>query len=134
MERDQNLLGNKLIEDAIKEMYKSKTDEHLAKVLYKLRDRMTDGGHLVVAVKPGQGEHLELRPVRTPDGNTWFAAFTSFEEELKKKDEMVSGFTAEIAQLFDIALQTETVAGVIINPWDKALKLDKRIIELVMNK
>lgn len=124
-------MGNKLIEDAVREMYKALNEDKLAKVLTLIRKRMTDGGHFVVAVKAGDSGSLELRPVTTPDGSKWFAAFTGFEEELKKNDEIVSGFTAEISKLFDITLASDNISGIIINPWDKAVKLDKNMIMLI---
>lgn len=131
MEKDKNLLGNKRIEDAIAKMYQNLTDETLTKVLYVIRDRIKEMGHLIVAVKPGNNG-LELRTVTTPDGLKWFAAFTSFDEEMKKKEDMVSGFTAEISSLFDTALNAKDICGIIINPWDKALKLSKELIELTI--
>lgn len=130
MEKDKNLLGNKLIEDAISDMYKDMTDEKLTKVIYTIKNRIKDNGHLVVAVKPGNLEGLELRTVSTPDGKKWFAAFTSFNEELKKKESMVSGFTAEIDKIFETALNSQAIEGVIINPWDRALKLNRELIKL----
>lgn len=131
MEKDKNLLGNKRIEDAIADMYKNLTDEKLAKVLYTIRDRAKEHGHLVVAVKPGNANGLELRTVVTSDGAKWFAAFTSIDQELKRKDEIVSGFTAEIAALFNMAMKEKNISGVIINPWDQALKLTKAHIALI---
>ncbi len=131
MKTDKSLTGNKLIEDAAKKMYTSLTEENLAKVLTAVRSQMKKGAHFVVAVKAGNENALELRPVTTPDGSRWFAAFTGFEEELKKSDEIVSGFTAEISKLFDIALASDNISGVIINPWDKAVKLDKTMIKLI---
>ena len=131
MEKDKNLLGNKRIEDAITKMYQNLTDENLSNVLYVIRDRIKENGHLIVAVKPGNNG-LEMRTVVSPDGMKWFAAFTSFDEELKKKEDMVSGFTAEISSLLDITLDAKDVSGIIINPWDKALKLSKELIELTL--
>lgn len=133
MEKDKNLLGNKLIEDAISDMYKHMSDERLAKVLSVIRDRMKDGGHLVVAVKPDDANRLELRLISMQDGTKWFAAFTSMEEEIKRQTDFVSGFTADISQLFTMALQTDEVKGVMLNPWDKAIKLDKEVINLMMS-
>lgn len=131
MEKDKNLLGNKIIEDAISAMYKNMSDEKLASVLMSIRTRMKDGGHLVVAVKPSQNGSLELRPVRLADGTKWFAAFTSMDEEIKRQDQFVSGFSAEISMLFKTALEVSEVNGIIINPWDKAIKLDKETIRLI---
>lgn len=131
MDQDKTLIGNKLIENALIKMYKNLNDKNLADVLTVIRKRMNDGGHFVVAVKYGTENSMELRPVSTPDGKRWFAAFTSFDEELKKSDPVVSGFTAEISKLFDIALGSDEITGIIINPWDKALKLDKNTIKLI---
>jgi len=131
MKQDKTLTGNKLIEDAVKKMYRTLNDENLAAVLTVIRKRMNDGGHFVVAVKAGTENRFELRPVTTPDGNKWFAAFTSFDEELKRTEGVVSGFTAEISKLFDIALASDEINGIILNPWDKALKMDKTTIRLV---
>ena len=131
MKKDKNLIGNKRIEDAISEMYQKLTDENLAKVLYILRDRIKENGHFVVAVRPGEDNNLVLRTISTPEGDKWFAAITSFNEEMKKKEDIVSGFTAEISGLLDMALNSKEVKGVIVNPWDKALKLSKELIEIV---
>lgn len=131
MKQDSSLTGNKLIKESIIKMYKNLTDENLAAVLTVIRKRSNEGGHFVVAVKAGDKNTFELRPVVTPDGGKWFAAFTDFDEELKKTDEVVSGFTAEISKLFDVALSSDEIRGVILNPWDKALKLDKTMIRLI---
>ena len=132
MEKDKNLLGNKRIEDAIADMYKDLTDENLTKVIYIIRERIKENGHFVVAVKPGNDHGLVLRTVSTQDGNKWFAAFTSLEEEIKKKEDIVSGFTAEMSSLFEMTLNSNEICGIIINPWDKALKLTKELVSLLM--
>ncbi len=134
LEKDKNLLGNFKIEDAIAAMYKNLTAERLAKVIYVIRERMQEGGHLVVAVKPGSEQGLELRTVATPDGQKWFAAFTGMDEELKKKQEFVSGFTAEIEKLIAITMGSAEVCGLIINPWERPLKLTKEHLGLILSK
>lgn len=131
MEADKNLQGNEILEEKIIKMYENLTDRTYADALEAVRERMKAGGHLVVAVRPAGVGGLELRPVSTPDGISWIAAFTGLEEEIKKKDAIMSGFTAEISKLFDMVLESENINGLIINPWDKALKLDKRIIRLI---
>lgn len=131
MEKDKNLLGNKLIEDAIAAMYKNLNEEKLARALSVIRSRMVDSGHLIVSVKPGENNRLELRPVRTGDGKQWFAAYTKFDEELKANDPVHSGFTAEISALLAITMQSPEVEGIIINPWGQAFKLDKNMIRII---
>lgn len=132
MKKDETLEGNEIITAALNDMYDSLTDENLARVLTAIRSRMNEKGHFVVAVSAGQNNtSFDLRPVSTPDGKRWFAAFTDFDEELKKTDSVVSGFTAEISGIFRTALASEGISGVIINPWDKALKLDRNLIRVI---
>lgn len=129
--KDESLKGNEIITDGIKQMYENLTDENLACVLSAVRRRMNEKGHFVVAVTAGDANAFELRTVCTPDGKHWFAAFTDFEEELKKTESVVSGFTAEISGIFRTALASEGISGVILNPWDKALKIDRNMIRLI---
>ena len=55
----------------------------------------------------------------------WWAAFTSFDEELKGSDKIMSTFTADIDKIFASALQEPSVEGVILNPWNRTLMLNK---------
>lgn len=132
MNKDINLVGNEAIVDAIVSMYDNLTDETYAYVLTLIRRRMQEGGHFVVAVNTGENDMMAMRPVKTKDGKSWFAVFTDFEEELKGKDRIMSGFTAKISQIFQLALSSEGIQGVILNPWEKPLKLDKNIMQLIV--
>ena len=82
--QDEGLKGNERIEDAILALQKEATQEQLAHTLTVIRRRMKEGGQLIVAVEPDPAQaQMKLQTVRTPDGKIWWAAFTSFEEELK---------------------------------------------------
>ena len=61
-----------------------------------------------------------------------FAAYTSFEEQMKGSNAVMSAFTAEIGKLFQMALQTEKIEGVILNPWNRTLMLNKNLIHIVV--
>ena len=73
---------------------------------------------------PGAGD-------KTADGKAWWAAFTSFEEELKGGGSVKSTFLADIDKLFASALTVPEIAGVIINPWNRTIQLDKNLIQIV---
>lgn len=56
---------------------------------------------------------------------------TSFEQELKGAEAVQSTFLVEIEKLFDAALTVPEISGVILNPWDRTLQLDKNLIRII---
>ena len=77
---------------------------------------------------------MKLQTVRTPDGKIWWSAFTSFEEELKGADNIKSTFLTDIDKLLNSALQVDEISGIIINPWNKTLMIDKELIKIIIGK
>lgn len=133
MNNEQVLQGNEKIEQAIGQLQKEPTQEMLAHTLTVLRRRMKESGHLIVAVDPaGALDQLQVQTIQTADGKKWFAAYTSFEEQMKGSNAVMSAFTAEIEKLFQMALQSEEVEGVIVNPWNRTLMLNKNLIHITM--
>ena len=60
------------------------TQEMLAHVLTVIRRRMNEHGELIIAVDPSSAASgLQVQAIQTDDGRKWWAAFTSFDEELK---------------------------------------------------
>lgn len=132
---DPNLAGNPQLETAIEKLQKTPNQENLAHVLTLLRRRMQERGHFVAAVEQNaEKEELQLKTVTTADGRRWFTAFTGFEEQSCGSDPVMSAFTAEIAQIFDMTLQTKEVAGLILNPWRRTLMLDKQLMLIVIGE
>lgn len=131
--KDENLSGNEIIEENLVELKRNPSDEMLAVTLTSFRKRMNEGGHMVVAVEVAMGESYQVRTI-TLDGQKWMVAFTSFDEELKGSESVMSTFTAPIRQIFDMALGEEGLAGVMVNPWDKAIRLNKKLIHIVIGK
>ena len=104
----------------------------LAHALTVLRRRMFAHGQLIVAVEPPVGDNqMRLQAIQTDDGKQWWAAFTSFGEELKGGGSVMSTFLTDIEKLFLSALSVEEIEGVIINPWNRTLMLDKNLIRIV---
>ena len=133
--QDEGLKGNERIEDAIFALQKEATQEQLAHTLTVIRRRMKEGGQLIVAVEPDPAQaQMKLQTVRTPDGKIWWSAFTSFEEELKGGGSVKSTFLTDIDKLFETALQTDGIEGVILNPWNRTIMLDKLLIKIILGK
>ena len=133
-QRDEGLKGNEKIEEAIAALQQEATPEMLAHALTVIRKRVRENGQVIVAVEPPTGDgQIRLQAVKAGE-DTWFAAFTGFEEELKGGDRVKSTFLADMEQLFTMALQAEGIQGVILNPWNRTFLLDKTLIKILMQK
>ena len=133
--KDKKVTVNDKIEKAIAGLQKETTQEMLAHTLTVIRRRMKDAGQLIIAVEPPSGDgQLRLEAVRTEDGKNWWVAFTSFEEELKGGGSVKSTFLTDIDKLFELTLQTDEIEGVILNPWNRTIMLDKYLIEIILGK
>ena len=126
--QDEGLKGNEKIEEAIQAL-----QQELGQAQEQLQLYQQENGQLIVAVEPSIGqEQLKLQAVQTSDGKTWWCAFTSFEEELKGADTMKSTFLSDIGKLFQTALTVPEIEGIIINPWNRTIMLDKKLIRIIM--
>lgn len=130
--QDETLQGNEKIEAAIQALQKEATQEQLAHTLTVIRRRMKDSGQVIVAVEPSIGTtQMNLKMIQTSDGANWWYAFTSFNEEMKGADSVKSTFLVDIDKLFDAALTVPEIKGVILNPWNRTLMLDKGLIRII---
>ena len=130
---DEGLQGNEQIEQAILALQQHPSQEMLAHTLTVLRRRMLAHGQLIVALEPPAGDNqMRLQALQTDDGKKWWTAFTSFDEEIKGGGSVMSTFLTDIEKLFNApALSVEEIDGVIINPWNRTLMLDKNLIRIV---
>ena len=132
---DKTLQGNNKIESAIAALQQEPSQEMLAHTLTVIRRRMNEHGELIIAIDPSSAASgLQVQAIQTDDGRKWWAAFTSFEEEMKGSGAVMSTFMADIRQLFEAAASEETICGIIINPWDRTLMLNKALIRIVLGK
>ena len=130
---DEGLLGNEKIEDAIAALQQQPTQELLAHALTVVRRRMRENGQVIIAVEPnGAAGQMKLQAVKTSDGNSWWTVFTSFDEEMKGSGSVMSTFMTDIGKVLEAALSEEEIHGVIINPWNRTLMLDKTLIRIVL--
>ena len=131
--KDNELQGNEKIEEAIAALQQEPTQEMLAHALTVIRRRMQEKGQFVIAVEPPTGDNqLKLQAITTDDGKVWWMAFTSFDEELKGSNSVMSTFMADIKQLFTSALQADAISGIILNPWNRTIMLDKNLIQITL--
>ena len=131
--KDNELQGNEKIEEAIAALQQEPTQEMLAHALTVVRRRMKEKGQFVIAVEPPTGDNqLKLQAITTDDGKVWWMAFTSFDEELKGSNSVMSTFMADIKQLFTSALQADAISGIILNPWNRTIMLDKNLIQITL--
>lgn len=132
---DEGLYGNEKIEEAIAALQQEPTQELLAHALTVVRRRMRENGQMIIAVEPGMsGEQMKLQAVQTADGKSWWAVFTSFEEELKGSGSVMSTFMTDIQKVLEAALSEGQISGVIINPWNRTLMLDKTLIRIILGE
>lgn len=130
--RDKGLNGNEKIEQAVAALQQEPTQEQLAHTLTVIRRRIKEHGQLVVAVEPNLGsEQMQLRAIRTADGASWWYAFTSFDEEMKGAEPVQSTFLVDMDKLFDAALAVPEISGIILNPWNRTIQLDKTLIRII---
>ena len=129
---DEGLQGNEKVETAIMALQQEPTGEMLAHTLTVIRRRMRENGQLILALEAPAGEMMQVQAIQTKDGQRWWAAFTGFEEELKGGGSVMSTFLTDMEQLFHKALLEDEIQGVILNPWQKTLMLDKSLISIIL--
>ena len=130
---DEGLAGNERLEEAIAALQMEPSEEMLAHVLTVVRQRMREGGQFIVAVDPKAGDAgLSIQAVKTDDGKMWWSVFTSFDEELKGSGSVMSTFMSGIGQILKTAGEVEGISGIIINPWNRTLMLDKNLINIIL--
>ena len=130
---DEGLLRNEKIEEAIAALQQSPTEELLAHALTVVRRRRRENGQVIIAVEPNAAaDQMKLQAVKTSDGNSWWAVFTSFDEEMKGSGSVMSTFMTDIGKVLEAALSEEEIHGVIINPWNRTLMLDKTLIRIIL--
>lgn len=130
--QDEGLIGNDKIEEAVLALQNEPSQEILAHTLTVIRRRMKEGGQLVVAVEPSlESTQMKLQTVKTADGALWWSAFTSFDEELRGADSVKSTFLTDIDKLFDAVFDAKGISGVIINPWNRTIMLNKELIRII---
>ena len=103
---DKTLQGNNKIESAIAALQQEPSQEMLAHTLTVIRRRMNEHGELIIAIDPSSAASgLQVQAIQTDDGRKWWAAFTSFDEELKGSGSVMSTFLTDMNSYLILPLQ-----------------------------
>ena len=129
---DEGLKGNEKIESYIAMLQKEPSQELLAVTLTSIRRRMQEGGQFIVPVDYRADGSLQVQ-IMEINGKKWLPAFSGFEEQIKGNTQVMSTFLASIDQLLGLAL-TGDVEGLLLNPWNLTMKLDKNLIRIILGK
>ena len=114
--QDETLKGNEKIEEAILGLQKETSQEMLAHVLTVIRRRMNENGQVIVAVEMNPGNtQMAVKSVQTEEG----------------PESVKSTFLTDIGKLFDAAMTVPEIEGVILNPWNRTIMLDKQLIQII---
>ncbi|MCQ2467546.1 MAG: SseB family protein [Clostridia bacterium] len=119
------------IERAITVLLEDRSYENLAYLLTLIRNNIEV--ELIVAVK-GENGGLALAPVKTSDGQRFFAMFTSFDEQLKGPSKVQSTYEVSFKSIFDFVRNSNDIDGVMINPWGKPFILNRKLIDVVLGE
>ena len=79
-------------------------------------------------------DQIRIRTVKSADGKVWWAAFTSFDEELKGSSSVKSTFLVSLEQLIHMASETKEISGVIFNPWNRTIMLDHTLLSIIIGE
>ena len=133
--KDEGLQGNETIEEAILGLQKEPTPELLAHVLTVIRKwRRTSSSHAFSVEPPSGDSQIRIGTVKSADGKVWWAAFTSFDEELKGAGSVKSTFLVSLEQLIRMASETKEISGVILNPWNRTIMLDHTLLSIIIGE
>ncbi len=133
-EMDKGLIGNERLEERIGMLQSEPSQEMLAVVLTSLRRRMKEHGQMIVPVDPSSAGQAKVQIMQLENGEKWLPVFTSFDEQLKGGGKVMSTFLGDIGQLLRMTLQEPGVEGILINPWNRSLRLGKDLIRIIIGE
>lgn len=132
MEKDKGLIGNRKLEEQIGMLQKEPSQEMLAVVLTTVRRRMKEHGQMIVPVEADASGYMRVQAMQIEDGEKWLAVYTGFDEQMIGGQSVQSTFLSDIGQLLHMALREESVEGLLINPWNRSLRLSKDLIRIIL--
>ena len=131
-------------QQAIAALQQEPNEALLAHALTVIRRRMREHGQVILAVDMPQDQNrmrqmmadpatpMQIQAMQTADGKAWWVAFTGFGEELRGADQVKSTFLADLEQIFRTALTVNEIEGIILNPWNRTLMLNKNLIRIML--
>ena len=131
---DKGLAGNGKLEEQIGMLQKEPSPEMLSVVLTTVRRRMKEHGEMIVPVEADPSGNLRVQIMQIKNGEKWLAVYTSFEEQMMGGQSVQSTFLSEIGQLLRMVLHENSVEGLLVNPWNRSLRLSRDLIRIVLGE
>ena len=131
---DKGLAGNGKLEEQIMMLQKEPSPEMLSVVLTTVRRRMKEHGEMIVPVEADPSGNLRVQIMQIKNGEKWLAVYTSFEEQMMGGQSVQSTFLSEIGQLLRMVLHENSVEGLLVNPWNRSLRLSRDLIRIVLGE
>lgn len=130
---DSFLIGNEIIEKALAEANADMNHDTIMNLVHAIQQRMVADGHLLLPVEypdPEDPNTFQIRGLPNDEGELYMACFTS-EEELNKGEPtaVVSHF---IDCFIEAVIDSDAVAGIIINPFGITARLPKGVLQIIM--
>ena len=130
---DSFLIGNEIIEKALAEANADMNHDTIMNLVHAIQQRMGADGHLLLPVEypnPEDPNTFQIRGLPNDEGELYLACFTS-EEELNKGEPtaVVSHF---IDCFIEAVIDSDAVAGIIINPFGITARLPKGVLQIIM--
>ena len=108
--------------------------DNLTMVLEAVRNAMNEGEKLVIPIETPpdaseQDDGIIMRTLPVEGEKSYVACFTSVEE--LEKGQPTDHFDADIQTFLDEVFMNPSAGGIIINPWNQGIMIDRELIELI---
>ena len=108
--------------------------DNLTMVLEAVRNAMNEGEKLVIPIETPpdaseQDDGIIMRTLPVEGEKSYVACFTSVEE--LEKGQPTDHFDADIQSFLDEVFMNPSAGGIIINPWNQGIMIDRELIELI---
>ena len=145
--------GNEELLAAMRSAHEDGSKENFLKVLDLLARRIAERGEIILPVQMSQSafdmlgdlnhigvgdtvtsaEEIRMKPltITDQDGGIWYAAFTDYDEA--GKGEASSTVNQLLKEIVKTALRDEEKKGLILNPWENPVFLDKNMLKMVLD-
>lgn len=128
--REEFLDGNERIEQAISTLYEDKSNEKITAVLSEIQQRMHEEGHFILPLHEDEKQTLSFHEIQLENGETWVAAFTSFEEF--EKGDISRALSHSIDATLKAFADMDT-AGIVLNPWGQSFWLPRDLMRIIID-